>query len=73
MKKFNYDDIVKVSENAPQELRPGSKAWVIGIFEERKEKYFDIFPEGIVYSVEYEDGVAVDIHESYLYLFTEGK
>jgi len=69
MTKFTYDDIVKVSESAPAKLRPGQKAWIVGVFEERPGKYFNIFPEGVVYSIEFEDGTSIEVHESLLELF----
>jgi hypothetical protein len=68
MPKFTYDDIVKVLDTAPSELRPGERAWVVGVFETRPGKYFDVFPEGVVYSIEFEDGTAIEIHESNLKL-----
>lgn len=73
MTKFTYNDIVKVVDSAPPELRPGCKAWVVGVFEDRPGKYFDIFPEGVVYSVEFEDGVSIEIHESNLHKFDGGR
>lgn len=69
--RFNYDDIVQVTANAPSELRPGEKAWIVGVFEDRPGKYFEKFPEGTVYSVEFEDGSSADIHESMLVAFRE--
>lgn len=60
---FNYNDVVRVRKNANPELRPGAKAWIIGVFETRPGKYFDKFPEGIVYSIEFEDGSSIEIHE----------
>ena len=68
MPKFTYDDIVKVIESAPPELRPGARAWVVGVFDTRPGKYFDIFPDGVVYSIEFEDGAAIEVHESNLEL-----
>lgn len=69
MPKFTYDDMVKTSDGVGPELRPGKKAWVIGVFETRPGKYFDKFPEGVVYSIEFEDGTSVDVHESELEKF----
>jgi hypothetical protein len=73
MTKFTYDDVVKVREDAPKELRPGNTAWVVGVFETRPGKYFDIFPEGVVYTIEFEDGNAIEIHESNLDMFDPNK
>jgi hypothetical protein len=73
MAKFTYDDIVKVMESASSELRPGSKAWVVGVFEEkdRQGQYFKRFNEGVVYTIEFEDGKSTEIHEDDLVLFEE--
>ncbi|MFI3221185.1 MAG: hypothetical protein QX189_19035 [Methylococcales bacterium] len=61
---FNYDDIVKVREDADSTLRPNAKAWIVGVFETRLGNFFDRFPEGIVYSIEFEDGYSIEIHET---------
>jgi hypothetical protein len=61
--KFSYDDVVRVRTSANTGLRPGAKAWVVGIFETRLGPYFDRFPEGIVYTIEFEDGSSIEIHE----------
>lgn len=68
MSKYTYDDKVKIMKNAPPELRPGSIAWIIAVFEEnqRPGSAFDRFPPGVVYTVEFENGEAIDIHESEL-------
>jgi hypothetical protein len=66
MSKFTYDDIVMVLDSASPELRPGHKAWVVGVFEIHPGKWFDRFPEGVVYTIEFEDGSAIEIHESNL-------
>lgn len=71
MTKFHYDDIVAVIDGAPPELRPGAKAWIVGVFEDRPGKYFDIFPPGTVYSIEFEDGSSIEIHESNLRLLED--
>lgn len=64
---FTYDDIVRVSNSAGKYLRPGSKAWVIGVFLDRPAgRYFENFPDGVIYTIEYEDGQAADVHESQL-------
>lgn len=64
MAKFDYDDRVRVVSGASVEIRPGAIGWIVGVFEERPVgSYFDKFPPGVVYSVEYEDGVAQEIHE----------
>ena len=32
MSKLNYNDIFRVSLDVPAECRPGSIAWVVGVF-----------------------------------------
>lgn len=71
MTKFTYDDIVRVIATVPKRLRPGERAWVVGVFEDRPGKYFYAFPEGVVYSIEFEDGTSVDVHESDLELVSD--
>jgi len=68
MNKFTFDDIVRVKDDAPNSLRRGQKAWVIMVFlpHDRSGSYFEQFPPGILYSIEYEDGEAVDVHEDFL-------
>ena len=66
MTKFTYDDIVKVAAHAPDALRPGKRAWIVGVFEDRPGSYFEKFPLGTVYSIEFEDGSSLEIHESNL-------
>jgi hypothetical protein len=67
---FTYDDIVQIAAHAAPELRPGSKAWIVGVFDSRPAgTYFEKFPEGTVYSVEYEDGSSVEVHETDLVLW----
>ena len=68
MAVFTFDDMVRVKTGAPTSLRPGARASVIMVFtsRERTGKYFEQFPIGTVYSVEFEDGASMDIHESFL-------
>ncbi len=68
MNKFTYDSSVLVRKDAPDHLRPGQKASVFGVFlpQDRKGSYFDQFAPGVVYSIEYGDGEAADIHEDFL-------
>lgn len=66
MTKFTYDDIVRVSLLAPSNMRPGKKAWIVGVFEEKMGPYFDQFPPGTIYSIEFEDGSSLEVHESML-------
>ncbi len=69
MAKYTYDDIVMVRKDAPLEFRPGDKAWVIAIHEDRpgnKRWGYPDLPEGVVYLVEFEGGDAIGVHESNL-------
>jgi uncharacterized protein YndB with AHSA1/START domain len=70
MTRFNYDDVVKVRSEADPDLRPDAKAWVVGIFETHPGPYFDKFPHGVVYLVEFVDGSSTEIHEKDLELFS---
>lgn len=64
---FNYDDVVRVVANAEQMYRPGAIAWVVAVFHQKPEgASFDGFPDGVVYSIEFEDGEAIDIPECML-------
>jgi hypothetical protein len=62
--KFNYDDIVQVRSTAAPDLRPGARAWIVGVFEKRPGPFFDKFPEGVVYTIEFEDGASLEVHEA---------
>jgi len=70
VKMFTYDDFVAVRCDAPVTFRPGQRASVIAIFGSedpiRKTGHFSQFPAGTVYSVEFEDGEALEIHEAML-------
>ncbi|WKA25745.1 hypothetical protein [Bradyrhizobium roseum] len=68
MNKFTYDSSVRVKMGAPDHLRPGQPASVFGVFlpPDREGSYFDQFAPGVVYSIEYEDGEAADVHEDLL-------
>jgi hypothetical protein len=64
MAKFDYDDRVHVAASADKKYRPGEVASVIGVFEDRPSgSHFAQFPNGVVYTIEFEDGDALDIHE----------
>ena len=65
--KFDYDNIVRVLPSA--NLHVGQRAWIVGVFESRpKGSYFERFPAGTVYSIEFEDGTSSQLHESDLEL-----
>ena len=64
--RFTYDDTVRVSYSAPPEMRPGSKAFVVGVFDADSAPKYRRFEEGVVYTIEFEDGAAIDVEERYL-------
>jgi hypothetical protein len=68
MPRFTYDDIVEVVEGAPDALRPGSRAWVTGVIEDRSELALLRLAEGTLYNIEFEDGEEAVVHESVLRL-----
>ena len=76
MSKFTFDDMVRVrGDAAPGSLRRGQKASVTMVFlpGDRSGSYFAQFPPGIVYSIEYEDGESVDVHEDFLEIYGPSK
>jgi hypothetical protein len=64
MPKFTYDDIVRVLVSSSTKLTTSKKAWVVAVIEKSLGSHFDQFPPGVVYTVEFEDGSATDVHES---------
>jgi hypothetical protein len=64
MTKFTYSDIVRARASADPTCRPGQRAWVIAVLDNRSHFPLPEFPPGVVYSVEFEDGVAVDVYEA---------
>jgi hypothetical protein len=65
MPKFIYNDIVRAKPEAVPKMR-SDRAWVVGIFEDRPGPYFDKFPAGVVYTIEFEDGTSEEVHEDNL-------
>ena len=63
MPRFTYDDIVKVRETAPIVARRGEKAWIVGVTEDRTRFPRKQFPPGVIYTIEFEGGDSVDVHE----------
>jgi hypothetical protein len=64
--KFTWGDTVKVVDNAPPTAKPGSIVSIVGVHDgaSRSGEYFDRFPEGTVYSIEYDDGSSIEVPES---------
>ena len=71
MAKFSYDDIVKIKPEAKVAAKRDERAWIVAVIEDRQRFPLDQFPPGTVYSVEFEDGTAVDVHENDLELAAE--
>lgn len=67
MAKFSHNDIVTVRSSSTKKM-PSERAWIVGVFEERPGTYFAKFPEGTVYTVEFEDGSSDEFHEADLEL-----
>jgi hypothetical protein len=68
MPVFTWNDTVRVKHSASANLRPGSLASVVGVHIEadRTGEFLKEFPLGVVYTIEFEDGSSVQIHESLL-------
>jgi hypothetical protein len=68
MSKYTWGDSAKVIDTAPPEHRPGSTVCIVGVYEgdTRRGEFYERFPEGAVYTVEFEDGVSTSVHESEL-------
>jgi hypothetical protein len=65
---FTWDDTVKVLLSAPPQMRPGHLGSVVGIsqVEDRRGDYLAKFPDGVVYTIEFEDGSSVHVPENFL-------
>ncbi|MFC4701493.1 hypothetical protein ACFO4O_15110 [Glaciecola siphonariae] len=67
MAKFNINDTVLVKESVETNAYVGQKGSIINVFETRPSgKYFEKFPAGVIYMIEFENGDALDVHESEL-------
>ena len=63
--QFTYNDVVRVAPWARAEARPGARAWIVGVFAPpRVGDFFARFPDGVVYSIEFEDGNSLEVHET---------
>jgi hypothetical protein len=65
MPKFTYNDIVRIRPGADLTLRR-ERGWVVGVFEDRPGPYFEKFPPGVVYTIEFEDGTSTEVPENVL-------
>ena len=68
MATFTYNDTVRVKLIAPAEFRPGELGSVVGLSleSERSGEFFKAFPHGILYTIEFEDGTSVQLHEKFV-------
>lgn len=64
MPKFSYNDIVAVGGGGTVR-----RAWIVGISEDRLRFPLPMFADGVVYTVEFEDGSSVMIHEDDLAVY----
>jgi hypothetical protein len=63
MTRFTYSDIVKLKDGSAAKPDQSGRAWVIAILTDRTRFPLPHLPPGVVYSIEFEDGSAVDVHE----------
>ena len=61
--RFDYNDRVRVRKATTDLSRLGALAWIVGVFIERNGPYFDRFPDGPVYTIEYEDESSHEVAE----------
>ncbi|HET6631367.1 MAG TPA: hypothetical protein VFG73_01495 [Rhodanobacteraceae bacterium] len=63
--RFDYDDSVRVRTGVPG-APTGAKAWIVGVTasSDRHGSHYDSFKPGNVYTIEFEDGASIDVHES---------
>ena len=68
MSKFTFRDSARIENSAPDGLRPGTVVAVVGVIEQHQRfgSHADSFPEGVIYTVEFEDGTSLDVHEDHL-------
>jgi len=70
---FTWNDVVEAVEDAGPLLRPGSRAWIVGVSaqHERSGSFLQEHPMGFVYTIEFEDGSSVNAPEAELRLDTK--
>ena len=61
MVQSDYDDLVEVRADAPKEYRPGQRGSVIGVLKGTKIPTYRKFESDVVYTIEFDDGEALDI------------
>jgi hypothetical protein len=62
MAAFTFGDVVETTADAPPIARPGRVASVCGMTAGPRRD----FPAGTIYLIEFPDGEAVEVHESFL-------
>jgi len=63
--RFTYDDVVRTLPSASPEARPGSRAWIVGVFTDPKPgPYFANFADAVAYTIEFEDGSSIEVRET---------
>jgi len=55
--------VLVVKSTASETVRRGQRGWVIAVLDDRERYPLKDLPPGVIYSVEFEDGEAVDMHE----------
>ena len=63
MPKIDYDDIVKIKADSKMKHSHCGRAWVVAILADRQQFPLSQLPPGTVYTIEFEDGSALDAHE----------
>jgi hypothetical protein len=63
MTQFTYDDIVVLRDTARAVERRGEKVWIIAVLEDRVRWPLEHFRPGVVYTLEFEGGEAIEVHE----------
>lgn len=66
MAKSDYNDTVRIKDSCAAMVRRGEVPSVIAILEDRKRRPLSQFGSGVIYSVEFADGAAIDVHEDEL-------
>jgi hypothetical protein len=63
--RFTYDDVVRALPTAPLMARPSARAWIVAVYTDPKPgEYFAEFGDGVVYTVEFEDGTSTEVREN---------
>ncbi len=66
MAKYDYNDSVYLMNIGKDNPRFGVLASVVGIIEDRLRWPLSNFPPGVIYTIEFEGGDAMDVHEGSL-------